>query len=123
MSMSATISIPSTGTVNQPLVATLTVSNSGSSAVNLTSVAPLAYNTSGSLMTPGSSPVALGDVPLGPNSLLTVSAGGSLILTFPVIFSAPSNGTYSVGAYLQSNDGSSFSPTPATTTVTNFTYI
>lgn len=128
MAITATISLsPTTVNVNTPTVATLTVSNSGGSAVNVTSVTPDARLTGGLYSVPPG--VAFGLVPLGPGAPVSVAASGSLVLTFPVIFFAPSGSlslsggvvvastTYDVAATIYTSDGAITAPTAATVTV------
>lgn len=124
MAMTATISLsPSTVLINQPVNAALTVSNSGGAAVTMTSIVPLVYATG---LTAATSAVScgIGEAPLGPGQVISVPASGSVIFPFSVVFFAPStgpigagNGTFSIGAACQSNDGSNFAPTAATVTV------
>lgn len=129
MAMSATISLsPTTVQVNQQVNATLTVSNSGGSAVNVTSVVPTALFTGAPTYEDGQA-VGVGQVNIGPGSNVSVSAGGSLVIPFSLNFFAPStgllsagSGTFSVGAVINSSDGSIFSPTAATVTVNNITF-
>lgn len=127
--MTATIATnpDATAVVEQPVTCVLTISNSGGSAVHMTSIAPYAFSTGG--VTPvTNSAVSFGQVNFGPNANLTVAASGSLVVTFPVTFHAPSSGvlsttvlTYSVGATCYSDDGSVFVPSVDTITVNNFT--
>jgi hypothetical protein len=129
MAMTATIASnpTSTAVVNQPVTMILTISNSGSSVVNMTSVMPYALSTDGvkSVINTG---LSFGKVNFGPNANLAVPPSGSLVLSFPVTFFAPSSGvlsdvvqTYSIGATCYSDDGSVFIPTADTITVNNFT--
>lgn len=125
--MSATISLsPTTCSVNQNIVATLTISNSGGSAVLITGCTPNAIFTGATTYTPA---CALGTVDLDPNANLTVPASGSLIIPFGVVFFSPStgpigagSGTYSVSATISGSDGSVFAPTAATVTVNPITF-
>lgn len=126
MAMTATIALSkSTVLVNQPTMASVTVSNSSGSPVNMLGIQPIVTVT-------GSSPVqnvgaaGLGVVDLGPGTNVTVPAGGSLVFTFGVVAFFPStgllgtgSGTYSVSAQCSSADGSNFAPTAATLTVNN----
>jgi len=132
MGMTATLSLsPSTQVTEGVVTGTLTVSNSSNSVVNLTSVVPYAYPSSGSVATINSG-VAIGPVNLGPNSPnISVPASSSLILSFPVTFHGPPcgslNGTvtggttfqqvYKVGATCYSNDGSVFVPSEQSVTI------
>lgn len=117
MSLSATISLSANSvSINQVFDATLIISNSGSSAVNITNVTPIGYLTGDA--SPGDAAVALGVVDLGPGAVIQVGASGTLAKTFSTCFFAPSGDTtYSVGANITASDGTTFSPTPATITV------
>lgn len=120
MAMTATIALSkSSASVEMPVNAAITISNSGGAAVNITSCVGSVVNTSPS---PGSPSVAIGTVAQGPGINLSVPASGTLILSYSLIAHAVSpaagSGTYSVGAAITGSDGSSFAPTPATLTVT-----
>lgn len=118
--MTASISLnPSSSVViGQKVNARLVISNSDTiNAVTLLTVTPLAYPTSGSPTTPGSTACALGPVPLTANQPNMINAASSLSIPFTVTFFDPSNGTYSVTAYINTSDGSSFAPTPATISI------
>lgn len=122
MAMTATISLlPTTVLINQPVNATITVSNSGGSAVTVTSIQLNSEFTGGSIQANG---VAFGVPNLGPAAATSVAASGSTVFPVSLVFFAPSTGpigagtgTFSVGAVIQSSDGSVFSPTAATVTV------
>lgn len=120
MSMTATISVsPSSVYINQPSVATLTISNSGAAAINMLSITPYAFTTSDAAQRPA--PMALASLPLAPGSVISVGASGTLVFKFNIIPQASSgSGTYSVGAYCQSQDGQLFRPTIATITCLPF---
>lgn len=120
MAMTASITLnPSSATVGKPVSAILTISNSGAAAVNVINISPLVYPTSGSPATSTASAVSVGDLPLGPNTIISVPASGSLSFTFVCSFFAPSgSSTYSVGANCYTSDGASFVPTPATISIT-----
>lgn len=117
MAMSATIALSSaTAKINQVITATLTISNSGGSPVNVTSIQPVLKLTGA----PSNDfPAAnAGVASLGPGENVTVPAGGTLVMPFGAVFFASSGSTtYDVGAVCQSNDGSIFSPTAATVTI------
>lgn len=122
MAMTATLTIsPSTATVNQDISGTLTVSNSGGSAVNVTSITPFMRQTSAVAATLADNAVALPNSmgQAGPKISTSVAAAGSTIFKFTVQAFAPStNGsTYDVGAIVTSDDGSVFAPTAQTVTV------
>jgi hypothetical protein len=124
MAITATLALSlSTLSINQPVACSLTVSNSGGSAINVLSIEPLAYVT-------GSSPqqnmgaCALGVVDLGPGAVVSIPASGSLSFGFSAVFFAPSTGpigagtgTFSVSALIATSDGSNTTPTAQTVTV------
>lgn len=124
MAMTATIAcLPKTAKNNQPVTATLTVSNSGGSTVNVTSVTPLAFETGAVAADKPNAAVAFGTGTSGisgPPIRVPVTASGTAVLVFQVTFFAAStnSSTYDVGAVLTSDDGSVFSPTADTVTVT-----
>lgn len=124
MAMTASLAIsPSTVIINQPIACSLTISNSGGSAVNVLSVVPTA-------IVHGSSPpdavesCALGVVNLGPGQVVAVPASGSLTFGFGVVFFGPStgpigagSGTFDIGANVSSSDGSNFAASGVQVTV------
>ena len=120
MSLSATISLtPATAQINQPVIATLVITNSGSSAVSLLSVTPNIIYTGAS--EPYAAPANLGVVALGPGQVTLIGASGTLTLSFTSNIFAPSTGplgagfgTFSIGALCYTSDGSVFAPTAAT---------
>lgn len=129
MAMTATISmVVGTATATSAVTeidttAIIVVSNSSAAPVNVTQVLPYVQSTGGSVTTTNSG-VSIGVVNMGPNTNMTVPASGSLNLTVPITFHAPTTGylsngtnTYSVGATIYSNDGSVFIPTATTFTV------
>jgi len=128
MAMTATISLsPSTVQINQQINATITVSNSGGSAVNVTSIQMQSKFTGGSQENVG---CAFGSPNLGPAAATSVAASGSTVFPVPLVFFAPStgpigtgSGTFDVGCIIQSSDGSVFSPTAATVTVNPISYL
>ena len=116
MAMTATISAsPTTALVNQPVALTVTVSNSGGSALNVTSLRGYALPTGGSQ--PGRVSANFGKAPLGPGETVSVAASGSQTFLMYVVFFAPSVTTFDVGCYCQASDGSQFEPTVCTVTV------
>lgn len=128
MAMTATIttSPATTAYTEADCTGVLVVSNSSAYPVNILNVVPYVKPTSGSVGTINTG-VSIGPVSNGPNVNLTVPASSSLTVTFPFTVHAPSNGilgtgsgTYDVGATIYSNDGSVFSPTAATLTVSLF---
>lgn len=120
MAMTATISaLPTTVLINQPSNMTLTISNSGGAAVNVTGIQPTVIPTGATFAAAG-----VGVPAISVGVPVSVPASGSLVFPFSVVFFAPStgpigagNGTYSVGAVCETSDGSVFSPTAATVTV------
>ena len=123
MAITATITLNhSSITVNQVSIATVTVSNSGGSAVNVLAITPVCTVTATGQPATGS----IGVADLGPGTTVAVPAAGSLTFAFGVAFPAPSNGllgttggTYKVGCLVSSADGSNVAPTAATLTVSN----
>lgn len=128
MSMSATISLsPSAVQINQKITATITVSNSGSSSVNVTGIR-LYSNYTGGSGAPQTA-VAYGQPNLSAGATVSVAASGSTIFPVDLVFFAPStgllsdgSGTYDVGAQITSDDGSVFHPTAALASVDNITF-
>lgn len=119
MAMTCTISLgAATLIASQSTQATLTVSNSGASAVNVLQVSPTA-NATGAL-TNDTPPVALGLPFVGPGAVVIVPPSGSIAFSFGVTPLASSgSGTYSIGAVVNCSDGSVISPTAATLTATS----
>lgn len=127
MAITAVVTVnPSTAYINQNVVATLTISNSGLSDVNVTGISPLAYFTGTSNPDKVAGGCALGGTQSQQSGAnVVVPASGSLVQTFNVVFFAPSTrpvysgggGTYDVGATVYTNDGSVTAATVATVTV------
>ena len=125
MAMTATIALQHASVqVNQKNSASLAISNSGPSDINVLSITPLVRMTGSSDPTTYNSAVALGEPDLGPGVPITVPAGGSLTFAFGVTGFAPTtnrvdtgSGTYDVLAEVRTSDGSEFRPTPAVLTV------
>lgn len=93
MAITAAIVVnPSTANTLQQVAAALTVSNSGSSAVIVTSVAPSENVAGASTQTSGA--ILLGQPNTGPGMNVTVPAGGTLVLNFSVVPMAPNVGVY-----------------------------
>lgn len=117
MAITAVVTLPSSSLpVGAPdIQALVTVSNSGTSEVFITNAVPELYSTSET--EPQSSfRQNLGTVYLPPTS--PVSPGGSLPLTFSVVFNSGSGlGTLSVGCRIYGSDGSLTEATPATITI------
>lgn len=117
MAITATILCnPTSSYVNRPVTATLTLTNGGTSAINITSIDPLVYPTGGSPSTSGSTAVAVENLPLGPNTVITVPGSGSMKISFNLTFFAPSiaASSYTVGAVCNFADGTLCVPTPTT---------
>jgi len=118
MALTAVVTLNSAGPVPiaTELTALVTVSNSGTDEVFLTNAIPTAYSTAETL--PRSSyRQDLGTITIPANS--PVPAGGSLDLTFPVVFQSGTGlTTNSVGCQVYGADGSVTEATPATIEVT-----
>lgn len=128
MALTATISCaPDPVQINQKVTATITVSNSGASSVNITGIR-LYANYTGDSLAPHVS-VAYGQPNLSAGATVSVAASGSTVFPVDLVFFAPStgllsdgNGTYDVGAQITADDGSVFHPTADTITVNNITF-
>lgn len=106
---------PSSVTINAPINCVVTITNGDGSDVQVRSVQPTAIATGAGVY---AAPVGLGQVDLGPNENLTVTAsGGTLALPFSVVFFGPSATTYTVGALIQLSDGTNVSASTATVDV------
>lgn len=124
MAISATITLAhSSITVGQVLNATLTVSNSSGTDVNVTQILPRVHQTGNPVPVDGSS-VSYGDVPLSQGFNNVVPASGSAKFPLSYCIYSPSTGpsdtgthTYSVDALIFCNDRSTTTPTAATVTV------
>lgn len=122
--LSSSIAISSSSiTVGQVLNATLTVSNSSGTDINIMQILPKVNFTGNPVPMDGSS-VAYGNIPLSQGFNNVVPAGGSAKFLFSYSIYAPSlkpddsgSGTYDVGCLILANDGEQLSPTPATVTV------
>lgn len=126
MALTATISLSqSTVTIHEPTVATLTVSNSGGAAVNMSQITPRINFTGDSATEDASSVGVTNSVLINPANQ-SVPAGGSTIYSFQLVVHAPSTGvdglgtgTYDVSAQCYGADGSSFKPSSAATLTVN----
>ncbi len=118
MAVTASISLsPSTVQINQTSRATLTVSNSGGSAVSVIAATPSCVLTGHSAAT-DKTPFAASVIPLSAGFPTTVPAGGSLKLYFDIcVFEPSGTTTFDVGALVLSSGNVYSSPTPATLTV------
>lgn len=122
--LSATISLNrSSVQIESPITATVSVTNAGVAAINVTTIQPLAYFT-GDAITEDASSRAIGPcITITANQ--SVPASGSTTFSFPVTFHAPStkvddsgSGTYSVTCTIYSDEPDVFAPaSPATVTV------
>ena len=125
MAMTATISCsPSAVQINQQVTATITVSNSGSSAVTVQGIRLHAIYHGATEPNPAA--VGYGTANLSAGATTSVAASGSTVFPVNLVFFAPStgvdstgSGTYDVTAYIQSSDGSYFSPTVTQVKVNN----
>jgi hypothetical protein len=128
MAITATISCaPDPVQINQKVTATITVSNSGSSAVTVQGIRLSAQYT-GDSAAPHTS-VSYGSPNLSAGATTSVAASGSTVFPVDLTFFAPSTGllsagvgTYDVTAFIQTSDGSYISPTADTITVNNITF-
>lgn len=116
MAMSATIALSSaTCKINQQVLATVTVSNSGGSDVTVTGIRPTILFTNAPTNDPAAA--AVGAPAISSGFPVIVPASGTLKVTFGVVpFISSGTGTFSIGAICTSNDGSVFSPTATTLT-------
>jgi hypothetical protein len=131
MALSATISLAQTPIgYNQQSSASVTVSNSGGSPVTITGFAPQILATGAPTYQTNIDSQASLPTLAGINALpLTVPASGSLVVAFAYNVFSPQVAeagnldqsvptTYAVGCIVDTSDGSRFSPTPATVTIT-----
>lgn len=127
MALSATLSLSSATTnINQPIVATVVISNSGGSQVTLQICQPTVIQT-GSSQSVGEVPFSAGAMLDGLAGSLFVPGGGTLTLLIPYTFFSPSNlnpssSTYDVGVNLTTSDGSFFRPSVSTVTVNQLNF-
>jgi len=119
MAITATISVsPSAVQVNQKVTCTITVSNSGPSAVTIVGIRPYANFTGDAK--DASTSVAYGTPNLSAGATTSVAASGSTVFPLDVTFFAPSSGllstgsgTYDMNAFIQDSEGSYISCTAA----------
>lgn len=125
--LSATISLVTpTVLINQPVNANVAIVNTGS-AVNILSFRPTASATGNSAYSP--IPAAFTVYNAGPNANTAIAANATTTIPFQVVFFAPSTGTantsvnpfgtYSIGATINTSDGSVFSPGAAALVTVN----
>ncbi len=130
MAMSATLAIsPSTVLSQQQINCTLTVTNSGTATVNVTSIVPQILTPGTTTPVPGYSGMPF----LSPGAATSVPpSNGTRVFTWnDVAYSSPmrlggngfawdpSSNSYSITCIVTSDDGSVFSPTAQTVTVSN----
>lgn len=119
MSLSATIALSqSSGSIHTPINAVVTVSNSGGSPINITTILPQIMATSDSEPEDAAS-YSTREAMITPYNT-SVPAGGSSIFNFATVFHKPStNTTYTVGCMICGADGSIIFPSAATVTITS----
>lgn len=123
MSLSATVTLnKSSAQVGQVIRAFITVSNSGAAAVSILDISPQLKQTGNTFPLDRSS---YGAGPVAQPGNIPVPAGGSEIFTMDIAFYTPSfildgavQTTYDVGCLISAQDGSLFTPTPATVSIT-----
>lgn len=130
MAITASVALSSATSVAQrPVSVTLTVSNSGSNAVNVLSVVPLFYPNGH--QTDDGVAGAVGVCALGPGVTVSVAGSGSTTFNWSVIAFKPQGGfgvgaelgtsaVYVCGATVYTSDGSVVTASTATLTVSNF---
>lgn len=126
MAITASIALSSaTAKSGQRTTATLTLSNSGSAAVLVTAIAPTMVVSGGTAQNLAD---AVGVPMFGGAWSNSIAGSGTLVIPFDVVAHAPTTSyglaepasiAYSVGATINTNDGSITVATPATLTVTN----
>jgi hypothetical protein len=123
MALSATMSLNvSSAPVGQVVTPVITVSNSNASATSILYIIPQIYQTGNTLPLDKS---AFGAGPVANPGAVPVPAGGSEAFIMPVAFYTPSiildgaiQTTYTIGCLIAGSDGSVFSPTPVTVSIT-----
>ena len=119
MAISAAVTLSkSSASVNMPVVATVTITNSGGAAVTVTSIQPIVQTTN---FANDGLPAAIGVIAQGPGINLAVpGSSGTLALGYSLVgfAPAPASGTYTVGALVYTSDGSVTSASTASLTVT-----
>jgi hypothetical protein len=115
MALSATIALSTASApINQAVNGSITVSNSGGSAVTVLYCEPKAKMTGSASSELNTGLAVSQSVPLG--SPLSVPASGSVVIPVTYVFFAPSgSSTYDCFGTLQTSDGSVFNPSPAAT--------
>lgn len=123
MSLSATVTLnTASAPVGQTVRAFITVTNTNPTATALLYIVPQIKQTGNTFPLDRS---AFGAGPVAQPGNIPVPAGGSETFTMDVAFYTPSlildgaiQTTYDVGCLIAGNDGSVFSPTPATVSIT-----
>ncbi len=128
MAITASVALSSaTSKPGQRVAVALTVSNSGGSAVSVTSIQPMMSPASSTKETTS---VAQGMPPLGPGMTVSVAASGSTVFAYDILAHTPTSGyglampaeqVYDVGATIYTSDGSITDATSTTLTVTDNT--
>jgi hypothetical protein len=125
MAITAAVTVsPSSVQVNRPVTVTVTVSNSGGANVTVTNLVPSAVTTGDTAhQTAG---VNWGAAPLGTGLNVTVTAGGTLAIPIGMVpfigttgVIGGGSGTLTLGAQVQTSDGSNVAATTTTLTVTS----
>lgn len=118
-----TLSAATATSPNGQVIATVTVSNSGGAAVNVTGITP-AITPSGIVGAPAC--IDAGVVPLGPQQTVSVAASGSTTFPFKVVALGPQSGAgnanpttqvFTIGATVYTDDGAVTQATTASLTV------
>ncbi len=123
MALSATVTLNnSSAPVGQTIRAFITVTNTNPTATTILYIIPQIKQTGNTLPVDRS---AYGAGPVAQPGNIPVPAGGSEVFTMDVAFYTPSliidgstQTTYDVGCLIAGSDGSVFSPTPATCSIT-----
>jgi len=128
MSITASLAVsPSACFIETPVNCSLTVTNSTTGAITVTSVQPIVTCNGGT----GVPSAAIGTVNLGPNTpyaaINASGSTGSVVIPFSVVFHVPSTsasgGLFAVGANVVTSDGSNPSVTVATVSVSGITQL
>src|SRR5208283_4725148 len=123
MALSAVISLSvASAPVGQVVTPVITVSNSNATATTILYIIPQIKQTGNTLPLDRS---AFGAGPVSQPANVPVPAGGSEAFIMPVAFYTPSliidgsiQTTYDIGCLIAGSDGSVFSPTPVTVSIT-----
>src|ERR1700677_150535 len=123
MSLSATVTLNvSSAPVGQVVTPVITVTNSNATATSILYIIPQIKQTGNTLPLDRS---AYGAGPVAQPGNIPVPAGGTQAFIMPVAFYTPSiildgaiQTTYDIGCLIAGSDGSVFSPTPVTVSIT-----